>query len=126
MFWQSRTDRAGRTQAKSRTTARWPKSRIALQTALDVFGCFAEQDKALQTATGFSDVLRVATGFRMLSGPFLNVFRCFAKQDKPSGVYTDYKALAKDLEESSRSQGTITNPRGDVYGRVSWSTLKIT
>jgi len=102
MFWQ------GRTQAKSRTTAGWPKSRIALQTALDVFGCFAEQDKAL----------RVATGFQMLFGCFSDVFRCFARQDRPSGVYTDYRAFE---EESSRSQGTTTNPRGDVCGGVKWA-----
>jgi len=38
---------------QSRTTAGWPKSRITLQTALDAFGCFAEQDKALRVATGF-------------------------------------------------------------------------
>jgi len=74
----------------------------------------------------FSDVLRVATGFRMLSGSFSDVFRCFAKQDKPSDVCTDHRALAEDLEESSRSQGTTTNPRGDVCGGVSWSTLEIT
>ena len=77
----------------------------------------------------FSDVLLVATGFRMLLGLFLDAFRYFAKQDKPSDVYTDYRALAEDLEESSRSQGTTTNPRGDVCGGVKWAvahSLKIT
>jgi len=51
----------------------------------------------------FSDVLLVATGFWMLSGSFSDAFRYFAKQDKPSDIYTDYRALVKDLEESSRS-----------------------
>jgi hypothetical protein len=37
---------------------------------------------------------------------------------KPSDVYTDHRALVEDPEESSRSQGTTTNPGGDVCGRV--------
>ena len=66
----------------------------------------------------FSDVLPVATVFWMLSGSFLDAFRYFAKQDKPLDVYTNYRAFAKDLEESSRSQGTTTNPKGDICGKV--------
>ena len=93
---------------------------------MDVFGCFSKQDKALQTSTRFSDILQVATDFQMLFGCFSDVFRCFAKQDRPSDVHTDHRAPAEDLEESSRSQGTTTNPRGDVCGGVLWSTLEIT
>ena len=102
--------RAGRTR-QSKTAAGWPKSRIALQTALDV----------LQSRTKLYGLLR---GFQMLFRCFSDVFRCFAKQDRPSDVYTDHRALAEDLEESSRSQGTTTNPGGDVCGGVSWSPTK--
>ena len=80
----------------------------------DCFGCFWM----------FSDILRAATGFQMLFGCFSDVFRCFAKQDRPLDVYTDYRALAKDLKESSCSQGTTTNLRRDVCSRVSWSFTK--
>jgi len=59
----------------------------------------------------------------MLFGCFSDVFRCFAKQDRLSDVYTDHRAPAEDLEESSCSQGTTTNPRGDVCGRVKWAAL---
>ena len=93
MFWQSRTNRAGRTQAKSRTTAGWPKSRIALQTALDVFGCFAEQDKALRTVIvffgcstgcyGFSDAFRVF--FRRFQ-MFCKAGQAFGRLSRPQGT----------------------------------------
>jgi hypothetical protein len=42
----------------------------------------------------------------------------FCKQDKLTDVCTNYKALAKDLRKSSRSQGTTTNLKGDVYSKV--------
>jgi len=67
--------------------------------------------------------LRTVTGFQMLFGCFLDVFRCFAKQDRPSDVHIDHRAPAEDLEESSRSQGTTTNPGGDVCGGVKWAAL---
>ena len=84
-FTDTKQDRQSRTQAKSRTTARWPKSRIALQTALDVFGRFAKQDRAL----------RIAMGFWML-------FRCFdrTRQTEQAG-----RKLRARLRLSGQSQG---------------------
>jgi hypothetical protein len=48
----------------------------------------------------------------------------FCKQDRLTDVRTDRRAPAKDLGESSRSQGTTTNPRGDVCGGVKWAALQ--
>jgi hypothetical protein len=36
---------------QDRIAARWPRSRIALQTALDVFRCFAKQDRLADVRT---------------------------------------------------------------------------
>jgi hypothetical protein len=114
---QSRTDRAGKTK-QSETAARWPRSRIALQTALDVFRCFA---KLYGLVGCFLDILQVATGFGFFSGLWMLfgvLFRCFAKQDRLMDVCTNRKAPAEDPRESSCSQGTTTKSGGDVCGRV--------
>jgi hypothetical protein len=103
---QSRTDRAGRTEQDG-------QSRIGLRLGGQ------SQGQSSTDCYGFSDILRVATGFRMLFG-------CFAEQDRLTDVRTDYRALAVGFGESSRSQGTTTNPRGDVCGGVKWAALEIT
>jgi hypothetical protein len=57
-------------------------------------------------------------------GCFSGLFQMFCKQDRLTDVCTDRRAPAKDLGKSSRSQGTTTNPRGDVCGRVKWAALQ--
>jgi hypothetical protein len=110
-----------------------------------IFGCRAEQDgqsriglrlggqsqgQSSSDCYRFSDAFRIVTGcFRCFTGcygfsdAFGVFFRCFAKQDRLTDVPTDRRAPAKDLGQSSRSQGTTTNPRGDVCGGVKWAAL---
>jgi hypothetical protein len=61
----------------------------------------------------------------MLFGCYTDVFRCFAEQNRLTDVCTGRRVPTEDLEESSRSQGTTTNPRGDVCGGVKWASLEI-
>jgi hypothetical protein len=95
----------------------------------DCFGCFRMFCRALRTATGFSDILRVATSFWILFGSLDAsgvLFGCFAEQDRLADVRTDCRAPAEDPGESSRSQGTTTKSGRDVYGGVKWAALEIT
>jgi hypothetical protein len=46
------------------------------------------------------------------------IFGCFIGILQVWDVCTDRKAPRKDPRQSSCSQGTITNPRGDVCGKV--------
>ena len=51
------------------------------------------------------------------------IFGCFIGILQVWDVCTDRKAPRKDPGQSSRSQGTTTNPRGDVCGKVKWAAL---
>ena len=51
------------------------------------------------------------------------IFGCFADILGFWNIRTDRKAPVVGLGQSSRSQGTTTNLRGDVCGGVLWSAL---
>ena len=53
----------------------------------------------------------------------LFIFRCFTGILRVWDIRTNHNTLAEDPEESSRSQGTTTNPGGDVCGGVKWAAL---